>query len=157
MAVVGAGIWGLFGFGGGLVYTMIEGLNGGVDLYRGKMGEGIAHLINALGVGMMTVGGGSEISVALLGLAGVSATFIEESTVLAFFLGPAGIFVGMILVLGAGAWLLSHTRNDIQTWLLSTQWRRVPPGESDVPAIWSDAQMEKEGYMALTDQGGAHV
>ncbi|MBE3481208.1 hypothetical protein IM295_07745 [Enterobacter cloacae complex sp. P14RS] len=72
-------------------------------------------------------------------------------------IGLAGIFVGMLLVLGAGAWLLSHARNDIQTWLLSTQWRRVPPGESDVPAIWSDAQMEKEGYMALTDQGGAHV
>ncbi|HHB2583413.1 TPA: T6SS effector BTH_I2691 family protein [Enterobacter roggenkampii] len=157
MAVVGAGIWGLFGFGGGLVYTMIEGLNGGVDLYRGKMGEGIAHLINALGVGMMTVGGGSEISVTLLGLAGVSATFIEESTVLAFFLGPAGIFVGMILVLGAGAWLLSHTRNDIQTWLLSTQWRRIPPDESDIPAIWPNAQMEKDGYMALNAQGGAHV
>ena len=30
-------------------------------------------------------------------------------------IGLAGIFVGMLLVLGAGAWLLSHTRNDIQT------------------------------------------
>ncbi|ENT3299446.1 hypothetical protein ACFEY4_004301 [Enterobacter asburiae] len=72
-------------------------------------------------------------------------------------IGLAGIFVGMLLVLGAGAWLLSHTRNDIQTWLLSTQWRRVPPGESDIPAICPDAQIEKKGYMALTAQGGAHV
>ena len=72
-------------------------------------------------------------------------------------IGLAGIFVGMLLVRGAGAWLLSHTRNDIQTWLLSTQWRRVPPGESDVPAIWPDAQMEKDGYMALSAKGGTHV
>ncbi|HGL4531838.1 hypothetical protein [Enterobacter roggenkampii] len=72
-------------------------------------------------------------------------------------IGLVGIFVGMLRVLGAGAWLLSHTRNDIQTWLLSTQWRRIPADESDIPAIWPNAQMEKDGYMALNAQGGAHV
>ncbi|HHA1268769.1 TPA: hypothetical protein ACOELV_003930 [Enterobacter bugandensis] len=72
-------------------------------------------------------------------------------------IGLAGIIVGMLLVLGAGAWLLSHSRNDIQTWLLSTQWRQIPPGESDIPAIWPNTQMEKGGYMALNAQGGAHV
>lgn len=157
MKVVGAEIWGWLGFGGGMVYTLTEVLSGREALENGKTGIGIAHLINALGVGMMTVGAGSEISVAILARFGLSATILESSELAAFFLGPAGIFIGMLLVLGAGAWLLSQTRNDIQTWLLSMQWRRVPPGESDIPATWPNARMEKEGYMALTDQGGAHV
>lgn len=157
MKVVGAGIWSWLGYGGGLVYAATEGWNAGIDLNRGKIDTGIAHVINALGVGMMTVGGGSRISVAIL----TSLFWVSDATlagsVAAFFLGPAGIFVGMLLVLGAGAWLLSHTRNDIQNWLLSTQWRRVPPGESDIPAIYPDARMEKDGYMALNAQGAAHV
>jgi len=107
---------------------------------------------------MMTVGGGSRISVALLtSLFGVSRATLAGSQLAAFLLGPAGIFVGMLLALGAGAWLLIHSRNNIQNWLLSTQWRRVPPGESDIPAIYPDARMEKDGYMALTAQGAAHV
>lgn len=157
MKVVGAKVWGLLGFGGGMVYTLTEVLSGREALENGKAGIGIAHLINALGVGMMTVGGGSEIVVAILQFFGVSEAILAGSELVAFFLGPAGIFVGMLLVLGAGAWLLSQTRNDIQTWLLSTQWRRVPPGESDIPAIWPNAYMEKEGYIALTAQRGAHV
>ncbi|HEY3983265.1 hypothetical protein [Cedecea sp.] len=61
------------------------------------------------------------------------------------------------MVLGASAWLLSHTRNNIQNWLLSTQWRRMPPDEGDIPGIYPDARMEKDGYMALNAQGAAHV
>ncbi len=156
MRIAGAGVWGLFGYGGGLVYAAIEFWNGLSDAFDGKFGIGLGHLINSVGVGMMTVGGGSRITIALISLFGVSDATLAGS-VAAFFLGPAGVFVGMLLVLGAGAWLLSHTRNDIQTWLLSTQWRRIPPDESDVPAIWPNAQMEKEGYTALTAQGGAHV
>ncbi|MGV3344543.1 hypothetical protein ACGVWS_01925 [Enterobacteriaceae bacterium LUAb1] len=117
----------------------------------------MGHLINSVGVGMMTVGGGSKISIAIPGRFGLSATMLESSELAAFFLGPAGIFVGMLLVLGAGVWLLSHIRNDIQNWLLSMQWRRVPSGESDIPAIYPDARIEKDGYMALNAQGGAHV
>jgi hypothetical protein len=157
MKVVGAEIWGLLGFGGGVVYTVIEGWNGYDFYWQGNKGVGIAHMINALGIGMMTVGGGSSISIALLVRLGLSQTILNGSELAAFLLGPAGIFVGMLLVLGAGAWLLSHSRNDIQTWLLSTQWRQIPPGESDIPAIWPNAQMEKGGYMALTAQGGTHV
>lgn len=157
MRIVGASYWGWLGYGGGLAYSLIEFWNGGVDLYSGKMGGGIAHQINALGVGMMTVGGGSRISIAFISLFGLSETTLAGSELAVFFLGPAGIFVGMLLVLGAGAWLLSQTRNDIQTWLLSTQWRRVPPGESDIPAIWPNARMEKGGYMALTAQESSHV
>ncbi|WNN45675.1 MULTISPECIES: hypothetical protein [Winslowiella] len=107
---------------------------------------------------MMTVGGGSRISVALLtSLFGVSRATLAGFQLAAFLLGPAGIFVGMLLALGAGAWLLTHSRNNIQSWLLSTQWRRVPPGENDIPAIYPDALMEKDGYMALNAQGAAHV
>ena len=107
---------------------------------------------------MMTVGGGSRISVALLtSLFGVSRATLAGSQLAAFLLGAAGIFVGMLLILGAGAWLLSHTRNDIQSWLLSTQWWRVPPDESDIPAIYPDARVEKDGYMSLIPKGGAHV
>lgn len=156
MKVVGAEIWRLFGLGGGLVYAGVEVFNGVAGIKEGNYSVGIAHLINALGVGMMAVGGGSDITVAIISLFGVSDATLAGS-VAAFFLGPAGIFIGMLLVLGAGAWLLSHSRNDIQTWLLSTQWRQIPPGESDIPAIWPNAQMEKGGYMALNAQGGTHV
>ncbi|WP_426816738.1 hypothetical protein ACP3TC_14665 [Winslowiella sp. 2C04] len=107
---------------------------------------------------MMTVGGGSRISVALLtSLFGVSRATLAGSQLAAFLLGAAGILVGMLLALGAGAWLLIHSRNNIQSWPLSTQWRRLPPGESDIPAIYPDARMEKDGYMALNAQGAAHV
>ena len=157
MTVVGAGFWRLLGYGGGLVYAVIEGWNGYVDYNHGNKDIGIAHVINALGVGMMTVGGGRNITVAMLSIIRISQATLAGSELAAFFLGPAGIFVGMLLVLGAGAWLLSHTRNDIQNWLLSTQWRRVPPGESDIPAIYPDARMEKDGYMALNPQRGTHV
>ncbi|WNN45657.1 T6SS effector BTH_I2691 family protein [Winslowiella toletana] len=158
MRVVGAGIWGWTGYSGGVIYSGIEFWNGLSDAFEGKVGTGLGHLINSAGVGMMTVGGGSRISVALLtSLFGVSRATLAGSQLAAFLLGPAGIFVGMLLALGAGAWLLIHSRNNIQSWLLSTQWRRVPPGESDIPAIYPDARMEKDGYMALTAQGAAHV
>ena len=157
MRVVGAGIWGWTGYGGGLIYAGAE-VDSALDAWNnGKKNIGIAHAINALGVGMMTVGGGSKISFAILGRLGLSATMLGSSELAVFFLGPAGIFVGMLLALGAGAWLLTHSRNNIQSWLLSTQWRRVPPGENDIPAIYPDARMEKEGYMSLIPKGGAHV
>ena len=139
-----------------MVYAAIEFWNGLSDALDGKFDIGLGHLINSIGVGMMTLGGGSRITIAILSIFGVSETTLAGS-VAAFFLGPAGIFVGMLLVLGAGAWLLSQTRNDIQTWLLSTQWRRLPPGESNIPAIWPNARMEKDSYMALTTQGGTDV
>ncbi len=157
MRVVGGGVWGWLGYGGGLVYAATESWNGYVDYRQENKGIGIAHLINAIGVGMMTVGGGSRISVAFISILGVSEATLAGSELAAFFLGPAGMFVGMLLILGAGAWLLSHTRNGIQTWLLSTQWRLVPPGESDISVIYPNARMEKEGYMALTVQEGTHV
>lgn len=157
MKVVGAGIWSWLGYGGGLTYTFVEFWNGLSDALDGRLGIGLGHLINSVGVGMMTVGGGSRITIALISFFGVSQATLAGSELAAFLLGPAGIFVGMLLVLGAGAWLLSQARNDIQNWLLSTQWRRVPPGESDIPAIYPDARMEKDGYMALNAQGAAHV
>lgn len=157
MRVVGAGIWGWAGYGGGLVYAGAEVDSALHAWSNGKKDIGIAHAINALGVGMMTVGGGSKISIAILGRLGLSATMLGSSELAAIFLGPAGIFVGMLLALGAGARLLIHSRNNIQSWLLSTQWRRVPPGESDIPAIYPDARMEKEGYMELIPKGDAHV
>lgn len=157
MKVVGSRFFSWLGFFGGVVYAGAEFLSGGVDLYSGKVEVGIAHLINALGVGMMTVGGGSRISIALLSSFGVSQATLAGSELAVFFLGPAGIFVGMLLVLGAGAWLLSRTRNDIQIWLLRMQWRQIPPGEDDIPAIWPDESMEREGYMVLTVKEDAHV
>jgi len=157
MRVAASGLWGGLGYGGGAVYSAIEFVHGILNVFSQKPSIGIAHIINSLGVGMMTVGSGSQISIKFLLRFGVARLTLEGSELAAFFLGPAGIFVGMLLVLGAGAWLLSHTRNDIQTWLLSTQWRRVPSGEEDVPSISPNGLKEKEGYMALIAQGGSHV
>ncbi|MFK3663511.1 T6SS effector BTH_I2691 family protein [Scandinavium sp. NPDC088450] len=157
MKVVGAGFWGGLGYGGGVVYTAVEFWNGLSDALDGKVGVGLGHLINSVGIGMMTVGGGSRITITLISLLGVSKATLAGSELAAFFLGPAGIFVGMLLVLGAGAWLLSHTRNEIQKWLLRTQWRRIPEGEDDIPFIYPNDRMEKDGYMALNAQGATHV
>ena len=157
MRIVGTVIWGWIGYGGGLIYAGAEVVSALDAWNNGKKDIGIAHAINALGVGMMTVGGGSKISFAILGRLGLSATMLGSSELAVFFLGPAGIFVGMLLALGEGARMLIHSRNNIQTWLLSTQLRQIPSGEDDIPAIYPNERMEKEGYMALTVQEDAHV
>jgi hypothetical protein len=35
--------------------------------------------------------------------------------------------------------------------------RRIPPDEEDIPAIYPNERMEKDGYMALNPQRGTHV
>lgn len=155
--VVGAKIWQGAGYVGGMLYVLTEGINGFINIKKqGNRDIGLAHLINSLGVAMMTAGGGNAITVKILLRFGVSISFIEGSALAAFFLGPMGIFVGMLLVLGASAWLLSQTRNDIQKWLLSMQWRLIPAGETDIPEMYPDGEMEQEAYRVIEGKGKKH-
>lgn len=152
LRVARLGGWDGLGYIGGIIYTGVEFYEGLIDIKNHKNDIGMAHLINALGVGWVTVGTGRVITVRLLITFGMSELFVESSALVAFFLGPLGILIGALLVLGAGAWLLGHTRNDIQNWILSTQWRRIPDGEENIPEMYPDSRLEQKAYQALTEQ-----
>ena len=151
LRVARLGGWDGLGYIGGIIYTGVEFYEGLIDIKNHKNDIGMAHLINALGVGWVTVGTGRVITVRLLITFGMSELFVESSALVAFFLGPLGILIGALLVLGAGAWLLGHTRNDIQNWILSTQWRRIPDGEENIPEMYPDSRLEQKAYQALTE------
>ncbi|HDJ1438505.1 TPA: hypothetical protein PPN70_000912 [Serratia rubidaea] len=145
--------WPGLGYVGGGVYTFIEISAGWSDINSNRFDTGIAHLINGLGIGMMTVGAGSNISWRIFSFIGLSEATLAGSRLVTFFLGPQGIIIGMLLVLGTGAWLLSRTRNDVQNWLLSMQWRQIPPDEADIPMIYPNGRLEQNAYLALTGKG----
>lgn len=149
-------IWDMFGYGGGMVYALQEVLEGRHDLKEDKDAIGIAHLINGAGVGLLTAAGGKEITLAIprkiLAYYGLSEAAVDESALVTFILGPWGILIGALVVLASGAYLLSQTRNKVQDWLIGTEWRRIPEGEEDIPAIWYNARMEQESYSKLGEE-----
>lgn len=152
---VSASAWGWIGYGAGMIYAMLEFYEGAVDINNRQFDTGIAHLISGLGVALMTAAGGKAITVQLLLWAGFSEMALGGSALLTFILGPAGLLIGALLILGSGAWLISQTRNPVQDWLLSMKWRRIPEGENNIPAVYSEKH-ELEAYQALSKEE-AHV
>ncbi|WP_336222115.1 T6SS effector BTH_I2691 family protein [Citrobacter amalonaticus] len=145
--------WEALGYAGGMVYAALEVGDGYADIKVHKTDIGIAHLVNGVGVGLVTVASGSEITIGILTAVGVAEASMAEGTVLAMMLGPAGILFGVALILAAGVYLLLHTRDDFQAWLARTQWRRIPKGESDIPEIYPEKQ-ELEAFNKLCAAGG---
>ncbi len=141
--------WERLGFLGGLVFTGVEFTDGIIKISDGKTDIGIAHLVNSLGVGLMTLATGKSIILPLLTYLGLSSASVAEGSLFALILGPWGIFVGVLLILGANAWLVSQTRNEIQEWLASTLWRRIPDGDSTIPTQYQNSQMEQDAFKAL--------
>lgn len=142
--------WERIGFLGGIIFTGVEFTAGMVDILDGKRDLGIAHIANALGVGLMTLATGKSIIIPLLISMGLSSASVAEGSLIAMILGPWGILVGVLLILGATAWLVSQTRNEIQEWLASTLWQRLPEGESAIPEQFRNSLMEKEAFIALS-------
>lgn len=149
LRVVGHNVWKLLGFGGGLLYTGIEITEGASDIKRKKFDTGIAHLLNGAGVGIITINTSQALIVRFLLLVGVSSVAISGSALAAVFFSKAALFIGVLLVIGSGIWLVSQHRNNVQTWLLSIKWRRIPPGEKKIPAMFPNSQMELQAYSAL--------
>lgn len=136
--------------GGGAVFTFVEAYEGVTDIIADKKDVGLAHLANGLGVGLMTLATGKSIIEPLLISMGLSSASVAEGSLFALIFGPWGILVGVLLILAANAWLVSQTRNEIQEWLASTLWRRIPDGESAIPVQFRNSLMEKEAFNALS-------
>ena len=142
--------WERLGFLGGAVFTFVEAYEGVTDIIADKKDVGLAHLANGLGVGLMTLATGKSIIEPLLISMGLSSASVAEGSLFALIFGPWGILVGVLLILAANAWLVSQTRNEIQEWLASTLWRRIPDGESAIPVQFRNSLMEKEAFNALS-------
>ncbi|TDB61281.1 T6SS effector BTH_I2691 family protein [Photorhabdus khanii] len=70
-------------------------------------------------------------------------------------LGPLGMFVALVLYFGANIYLAMKKKNEIQKWLASCLWRKIPAGEEDIPAIWPDSRMEVDAFNKLMTAEGA--
>lgn len=87
---------------------------------KGNMGLAAAHLISAV----------------------AGAALVTSTVFTSLALGPVGLAISIVFVLGSAVYIAMQSRDDIQKWLAATWWRQIPDGESDVPAIWPTMQME---------------
>ncbi|MDV5142418.1 T6SS effector BTH_I2691 family protein [Chimaeribacter arupi] len=153
---VSSGWWGGLGYIAGIAYASQEMWDGAVDIKNRQFDTGIAHLISGLGVALVTTAGGKAITLRFLLTVGLSEGVLAGSELLAFMLGPAGLLIGALLILGGGTWLISQARNPVQNWLLRMQWRRIPEGENDIPPVYFLEKHEREEYLALSAEA-SHV
>jgi hypothetical protein len=56
------------------------------------------------------------------------------------------IVIAIALMLGAAIYLAFNIKNDIQLWLMSCLWRKIPPGDSAVPEIWPTSAIEIDAF-----------
>lgn len=85
--------------------------------------------------GMMIASFGSAIGGALL-----------SGIITGIVLGPLGIAWSLILVFGCAIYMALKGDNDIQKWLKSCLWRKVPEGLYGAPAIYPAGIMEMEVF-----------
>ena len=76
-------------------------------------------------------------------ISGVAGGVLTASSVFpALALGPVGIAIVMSLILGSAIYLAMKDNDDVQRWLSTVWWRKIPEGESNVPEIWPTMEME---------------
>jgi len=68
-------------------------------------------------------------------------------------LSPAWIIIAVTLMIGAALYLSLNIKNDIQLWLMSCLWRKIPADEKITPPIFPKETEIKELEKAL--QSGA--
>lgn len=61
-------------------------------------------------------------------------------------LGPVGIIVCTLAFFGSAIYILTQDKDKIQKWLLASQWRKIPEGETGVPHMWADGLQEAKAY-----------
>ena len=85
--------------------------------------------------GMMIASFGSAIGGALL-----------SGIITGLVLGPLGIAWALVLVFGCAIYMALKGGNDIQKWLKSCLWRKVPEGLYGAPAIYPTGIMEMDAF-----------
>ncbi|STV59047.1 Uncharacterised protein [Klebsiella michiganensis] len=105
-----------------LIGVFWDGLNGFDYLKQGDYGMMVASFGSAIG-GLL--------------LSGIITGLV---------LGPLGIAWALILVFGCAIYMALKGDNDIQKWLKSCLWRKVPEGLYDAPAIYPSGVMEMEAF-----------
>ncbi|MBE3177899.1 hypothetical protein INF83_09250 [Enterobacter cloacae complex sp. P3B] len=85
--------------------------------------------------GMMIASFGSAIGGALL-----------SGIITGLVLGPLGIAWALVLVFGCAIYMALKGVNDIQKWLKSCLWRKVPEGLYGAPAIYPTGIMEMDAF-----------
>ncbi|MEG6444997.1 hypothetical protein [Enterobacter roggenkampii] len=85
--------------------------------------------------GMMVASFGSSIGGLLL-----------SGMITGLVLGPLGIAWALVLVFGCAIYMALKGDNDIQKWLKSCVWRKVPEGLYGVPTIYPTGIMEMEAF-----------
>lgn len=105
-----------------LIGVFWDGLNGFDYLKQGDYG-------------MMVASFGSSIGGLLL-----------SGIITGLVLGPLGIAWALVLVFGCAIYMALKGDNDIQKWLKSCLWRKVPEGLYGVPAIYPTGIMEMEAF-----------
>ncbi|CNE41288.1 T6SS effector BTH_I2691 family protein [Yersinia pseudotuberculosis] len=114
----------------GIVGVMFDFYNFGVEIRKKNYDIAVAYACSAIGGGILTI-----------------AVFLNIT------LAPAWIIVAVVLMIGAAIYLALNIKNDIQLWLMSCLWRKIPTGESIIPAIWPTSSIEIEALGKALQSG----
>ncbi|MTD29077.1 T6SS effector BTH_I2691 family protein [Erwinia sorbitola] len=66
---------------------------------------------------------------------------------------PVLIIIAVVLMLGSALYLALNIKNDIQIWLMSCLWRKIPPGDGAIPEIWPTSAIELEELSTALESG----
>ncbi|EPK7282848.1 T6SS effector BTH_I2691 family protein [Citrobacter farmeri] len=110
-------------FGGavGLVGVIYDGINAYEEFKKGHIDIGIAYIFSAAG-----------------------GLILTAAVIFSIVLSPFWIVVAVALMLGSAIYLALNIKNDIQLWLMSCLWRKIPVGEKTIPDIWPTSRIEME-------------
>jgi hypothetical protein len=112
-----------FGGGAGIIGVVFDAVNALSEAWKGYYDTAIAYGLSAFGGGILTYG-----------------------VLFSVVLSPAWIIIAVFLMLGAAIYLSLNIKNDIQLWLMSCLWRKIPPGDSAVPEIWPTSAIEIDAF-----------
>ncbi|QGU89190.1 hypothetical protein [Erwinia sorbitola] len=73
--------------------------------------------------------------------------------ILKITLVPVLIIIAVVLMLGSALYLALNIKNDIQLWLMSCLWRKIPPGDGAIPEIWPTSAIELEELSTALESG----
>lgn len=95
---------------------------------KGHVDIAVAYLCSSLGGGILAV-----------------------AVILNVTLAPVWIVIAVVLFFGSAIYLALNIKNDVQLWLMSCLWRKIPTDEKEIPPIWPTSSMEMAEFnKALT-------
>lgn len=114
----------------GVVGVIFDFYNFGMEIHKGHNDIAAAYFCSAIGGGILTY-----------------------AVLFSVILSPAWIVAAVILMLGAAIYLTLNIKTDIQLWLISCLWRKIPLDESAIPAIWPTGSIEIEAFSKALQSG----